>query len=44
MDEYRNLIAVQRQQRADAIAAARQAKASTANLLAAATTADDFPF
>lgn len=44
MDEYRNLIAIQRQQRADAIAAARQAKASTANLLAAATTADDFPF
>ena len=44
MDEYRNLIAVQRQQRADAIAAARQAKASTANLLVAATTADDFPF
>ena len=44
LDEYRNLIAVQRQQRADAIAAARQAKASTANLLAAATTADDFPF
>lgn len=44
IDEYRNLIAVQRQQRADAIAAARQAKASTANLLAAATTADDFPF
>ena len=44
LDEYRNLIAVQRQQRADAIAAARQAKASTANLLVAATTADDFPF
>ena len=44
LDEYRNLIAVQRQQRADAIAAARQAKASTANLLAAATTANDFPF
>lgn len=44
IDEYRNLIAVQRQQRADAIAAARQAKASTANLLAVATTADDFPF
>ncbi len=44
VDEYRNLIAVQRQQRADAIAAARQAKASTANLLAAATVADDMPF
>lgn len=44
LDEYRNLIAVQRQQRADAIAAARQAKASTANLLAAATTVNDFPF
>ena len=44
LDEYRNLIAVQRQQRADAIAAARQAKASTANLLAAATAANDFPF
>lgn len=44
VDEYRNLIAVQRQQRADAIAAARQAKASTANLLVAATTADDMPF
>lgn len=44
LDEYRNLIAVQRQQRADAIAAARQVKASAANLLVAATTADDFPF
>lgn len=44
VDEYRNLIAVQRQQRADAIAAARQAKAKTANLLAAAATADDMPF
>lgn len=44
VDEYRNLIAVQRQQRADAIAAARQAKANTANLLVAAANADDFPF
>ena len=44
VDEYRNLIAVQRQQRADAIAAARQAKASTANLLTAAVAADDMPF
>ena len=44
VDEYRNLIAVQRQQRADAIAAARQAKASTANLLTAVVAADDMPF
>lgn len=44
LDEYRNLIAVQRQQRADAIAAARQAKASTANLLSAAVAANDMPF
>ena len=44
IDEYRNLIAVQRQQRADAIAAARQAKASTANLLSVAINADDMPF
>lgn len=44
VDEYRNLIAVQRQQRADAIAAARQAKASTANLLVAAANHEDFPF
>lgn len=44
LDEYRNLIAVQRQQRADAIAAARQAKVSAANLLAVATKVDDFPF
>ena len=44
LDEYRNLIAVQRQQRAEAIAAARQAKASTANLLSAAIAANDMPF
>lgn len=43
VEEYRSLIAQQRQQRIDAIAAARKAKAATANLLAAATT-DDIPF
>lgn len=43
VEEYRSLIAQQRQQRIDAIAAARKAKAATANLLSAAT-ADDIPF
>lgn len=44
VDEYRNLIAIQRQRRADAIASARQAKASTANLLTTAIATDDMPF
>lgn len=45
LDEYRDLIAKQRARRAEAIEAARKAKATTANLLSAATTAaDDFPF
>lgn len=43
VEEYRSLIAQQRQQRIDAIAAARKAKATTASLLSAAT-ADDVPF
>lgn len=44
VDEYRNLIAEQRARRADAIAAARKAKAATASLLTAAAAADDVPF
>lgn len=44
VEEYRSLIAQQRQQRIDAIAAARQAKAKTANLLTAATVVDEVPF
>lgn len=45
VDEYRNLIAEQRARRADAIAAARKAKAATANLLTAAVSNDaDMPF
>lgn len=44
VDEYRNLIAEQRARRADAIAAKRKAAATTANLLSAATAADDIPF
>ena len=43
VEEYRSLIAQQRQQRIDAIAAARKAKAATANLLSAVNT-DDIPF
>ena len=44
VDEYRNLISEQRARRADAIAAKRKAAATTANLLSAATAADDIPF
>lgn len=44
VDEYRNLIAAQRQQRTEAIAAARKAKAANANLLVAAANIDDLPF
>lgn len=44
IDEYRNLIAEQRARRADAIAAKRKAAATTASLLATATTADEMPF
>lgn len=44
IDEYRNLITEQRARRADAIAAKRKAAATTANLLATATAADEMPF
>ena len=44
LEEYKHLIAQQRQARIDAIAAAKAAKASAVSLLATATAADDMPF
>lgn len=44
LDEYKHLIAQQRQARIDAITAAKAAKASAVSLLATATAADDMPF
>lgn len=44
VDEYRNLISEQRVRRLEAIEAKRKAVATTATLLASATTADDIPF